>query len=99
MGGNSMKLYDWMQEKGYSIRSLAKKADVAASTIDYIINGRKGQTHYASAEVRRKISEALGVEAREIDEFVTAIEYYRGKDLLVTGREAHQQDCGGKVDA
>ena len=81
-----MKLYDLMQEKSYSIRRLAKEAKVGATTINYIINGRDGQPHYASTEVRRKISTVLGVEAINIDEFKLAIGYYQGKGQPVRSK-------------
>lgn len=76
-----MKLYDKMQEKGFTIRALAKEAGIGPTTINYILNGRDGQPHYASATVRSKICKVLGVkEASSIDEFAAAIAYYQGKD-------------------
>jgi transcriptional regulator with XRE-family HTH domain len=74
-----VKLYDLMQEKGFSIRTLAKEAGVGATTIHYILNGRDEEIYYAGPTVRRKISGVLGVAASEIDEFQMAIEYYKGK--------------------
>jgi transcriptional regulator with XRE-family HTH domain len=74
-----VKLYDLMQDKGYSIRTLAKEAGVGITTINYILNGRDGVTYYAGATIRRKICAVLAVEANTIDEFHIAIEYYKGK--------------------
>jgi transcriptional regulator with XRE-family HTH domain len=76
-----MRLYDVMQEKGFTIRALAAEAGIAPTTIHYILNGRNGQPHYASPTIRRNICKVLGVkDASSIDEFAAAIQYYQGKD-------------------
>ena len=58
-----------------TMRELAEKADVAPSTV-YLIEHGRTVPRFA---VIRRLSEALGVEPAEIEEFAAAIEE-RGKE-------------------
>lgn len=57
------------QDRLLSIRDLAKKAGVSPQTIQGVESGK----HPPRPSTMRKIAEALGIEAREIDEFRDAI--------------------------
>jgi len=72
-----MKLTDWMDIKGYSFRNLADEAGVAVSVIEYIAYGKTKSPH---PKTMRAISQVLGVELTQIDEFAQSIEARRGKE-------------------
>jgi len=75
-----MKLWAMMQEKGYSTRELAKKADISTGTLSFILYGRNGKPYLAGPGVRRKICDVLKCEPRDIDEFAAAIDDYIKKE-------------------
>ena len=68
-------LREWRSEKLESSKTLSAKAGVSNKTILEIENGRNVPTF----KTMRKLSEALGVQPGEVEEFAAAIEE-RGKD-------------------
>lgn len=68
-------LREWRAEKLESSKTLSAKAGVSNKTILEIENGRNVPTF----KTMRKLSEALGVQPGEVEEFAAAIEE-RGKD-------------------
>lgn len=68
-------LREWRAERLESSKTLALKAGVSNKTILEIENGRS----LPRFPTMRKLSEALGVEPGDIEEFAAAIEE-RGKD-------------------
>lgn len=74
-GLNVKSLRVWRAERLESSKTLSAKAGVSNKTILEIENGRNVPTF----KTIRKLSEALGVEPGEVEEFAAAIEE-RGKD-------------------
>lgn len=68
-------LREWRADKLLSVRELAERAGVTHKTLIDLEHGRRRPT-YATM---RGITEALGIEARDVTEFAEALEE-RGKD-------------------
>jgi DNA-binding XRE family transcriptional regulator len=68
-------LREWRAERLESSKTLATKAGVSNKTILEIENGRNLPTF----RTMRRLSEALGVQPADVEEFAAAIEE-RGKD-------------------
>jgi len=77
-----MRLKELRVSKFLSVRELAKRAGIATSTITAIENGRE----LPSTRTTRKLAEALGVAATEIDEVKAAME------RALSGRKAAAKD-------
>ena len=67
--GSARTLREWRAERLLTIRDLARRADVAPSTV-YLTEAGKTTPRPA---VMRRIAAALGVEARQVAEFARAI--------------------------
>ena len=68
-------LREWRTERLLGIRELAERAGVTKKTLIDLEYGRR-LAHFATI---RSISEALGVDAREVTEFAAVLDE-RGKD-------------------
>ena len=61
-----------MESNGYSVRELAKRVGVSASTIGHL---RSGERKYVKKEVAKKIAKALRVDQRVLFEAKTSTVY------------------------
>ncbi len=73
-------LEEWMLERGFTQRSLAREAGVSHSIINLIIDGTRVNVR---SDTRGKIARTLGVEIRQITEFDRMIRDQLGKGLPV----------------
>ena len=81
MDKEQKSLEEWMLEKGFTQRSLARAAGVSPGIINMVVGGERSNIR---SDTRGKIAEALGVEIRQITEFDVMIKAQLGKDLPAT---------------
>jgi transcriptional regulator with XRE-family HTH domain len=70
-------LEEWMLDKGFTQRSLARAADVSPGIINMVIGGERTSIR---SDTRGKIAKALGIEIRQVIEFDNMIKVQLGKD-------------------
>lgn len=74
-------LEEWMLEKGFTQRSLARAADVSPGIINMVIGGERTNIR---SDTRGKIAQALSVDIRQVVEFDAMIKTQLGKDDRLT---------------
>jgi transcriptional regulator with XRE-family HTH domain len=86
MGLEKKPLEQWMLEKGYTQRSLARKAHergfkVSDTVINLIVTGKRKNVR---ADTMGAIAQTLGIEIRQVEEFDAMIEIKLGKETALT---------------
>lgn len=74
-------LEEWMLNKGFTQRSLARAADVSPGIINMVIGGERTSIR---SDTRGKIAQALGIDIRQVIEFDNMIKAQLGKGDRLT---------------